>query len=267
MPARDREEACARLEGREEPAPPSGGLGPVPEHPELAFVFSDGAVPAAAGAELYREEGAFRAAVEECCALLGPERGDELRRLVTGSGSDGEALSAAPARAARFACQYALARLWMSWGVEPAAVLGHGAGEHAAACIAGALPLPAALAALQSPAGGPRPAEIRRTSEEGARRGAPRIACVSGPAGLRHLLEEPARVLLEVGCASGLARRAAGARVVEGLRPPHEAGGSSAAGPTRRAGRSSSCAPSGGSGSTASRSTGRRSTPGSAGCG
>ncbi len=42
---------------------------------------------------------------------------------------------------ALFALEYALARTWQAWGIEPAAVLGHSAGEYAAACIAGVFSL------------------------------------------------------------------------------------------------------------------------------
>ncbi|MCH2094784.1 MAG: SDR family NAD(P)-dependent oxidoreductase [Rhodobacteraceae bacterium] len=35
--------------------------------------------------------------------------------------------------------EYALAQLWMSWGIEPAALTGHSMGENTAACVAGVI--------------------------------------------------------------------------------------------------------------------------------
>ncbi|MFY0597547.1 MAG: SDR family NAD(P)-dependent oxidoreductase [Cognatishimia sp.] len=36
-------------------------------------------------------------------------------------------------------CEHALAQLWMSWGVKPAALVGHSMGENTAACLAGVM--------------------------------------------------------------------------------------------------------------------------------
>src|SRR5690554_2797715 len=42
-------------------------------------------------------------------------------------------------RSAILITEVALARLWMSWGIKPTALIGHSMGENTAACIAGVL--------------------------------------------------------------------------------------------------------------------------------
>ena len=42
---------------------------------------------------------------------------------------------------ALFAFEYALAQTWLSWSIEPHAVLGHSVGEYVAACLAGVFSL------------------------------------------------------------------------------------------------------------------------------
>ena len=44
-----------------------------------------------------------------------------------------------------FVIEYALAQLWMSWGIQPAAMIGHSLGEYVAACVAGVFSLDDAL--------------------------------------------------------------------------------------------------------------------------
>ncbi len=81
--------------------------------------------------------------------LLLPLLGRDLRDLLFGSGSGEAAEELARTeftQPALFAVEYALARLWMAWGVRPAAMLGHSIGEYVAACLAGVFSLADALA-------------------------------------------------------------------------------------------------------------------------
>ena len=113
----------------------------------VAFLFpGQGAQHAGMGAELHRHEPVFREVIDECAALLLPELGRDLRELLVPLPERRDAAGAeleqtALTQPALFAVEMALARLWISWGVEPNALIGHSIGEYAAACLAGVLTL------------------------------------------------------------------------------------------------------------------------------
>ncbi|SCL28940.1 type I polyketide synthase [Micromonospora inyonensis] len=116
--------------------------------PRVAFLFSgQGSQYAGMGAQLYAEEPAFAAVVDECAELLRPELGLDLRDLILGRDpAAGEKLTETRyTQPALFVVEYALALLWQSTGVRPAAMVGHSIGEYAAATVAGVFTLPDAL--------------------------------------------------------------------------------------------------------------------------
>ncbi|HEU4885053.1 MAG TPA: beta-ketoacyl synthase N-terminal-like domain-containing protein [Longimicrobium sp.] len=141
-------------------------------HRSVAFLFpgvGDQYPQMARG--LYDAEPAFRAEVDRCAEILRARIGIDIREVIfpgdapaetpAGQGIDLKAMlgrteSATPeterlnrtelAQPAVFVIEYALAKLLMSWGIVPEAVIGHSLGEYAAACIAGIFSLEDALA-------------------------------------------------------------------------------------------------------------------------
>ncbi|MGA5820362.1 type I polyketide synthase [Kitasatospora sp. NPDC094028] len=91
---------------------------------------------------LYETQPTFRRVLDTCDELLRPVLERPLLSVIhpedPGSGTVDENTYSQPAL---FAVEYALAQLWRSWGVEPAAVLGHSFGEYVAACVAGMMSL------------------------------------------------------------------------------------------------------------------------------
>ncbi|MEP7010522.1 MAG: amino acid adenylation domain-containing protein [Acidobacteriota bacterium] len=111
----------------------------------VAFLFpGQGTQHVGMARGLYEAEPTFRAEIDRCCEVLGAD----LRSLILGHGDDAAVRleRTANAQPALFVVEYALARLWMEWGIEPAAMLGHSIGEYVAACLAGVLSLEDALA-------------------------------------------------------------------------------------------------------------------------
>jgi acyl transferase domain-containing protein/acyl carrier protein len=115
----------------------------------VAFLFpGQGAQYVQMGRGLYESEPYFRQQIDDCCAKLLPLLGVDLRTLLypDSAPQDLEALNqTALAQPALFVVEYALAQLWMKWGVKPVALMGHSIGEYVAACLAGVFSLDDAL--------------------------------------------------------------------------------------------------------------------------
>ena len=121
------------------------------KEPPVVFMFpGQGAQYAGMGAELYRSEPVFRAEVDRCAELLQPVLEADLRTLLfPAEGAEKEAgdllLQTRFTQPALFTIEYALAKLWMSWGIRPASMIGHSVGEYVAGCLAGVFSLEDAL--------------------------------------------------------------------------------------------------------------------------
>ena len=117
------------------------------ETPEVAFLLpGQGVQYPGMGLGLYRAEPVFRTAVDCCAELFAPELSVDLRELL--GADEGRLAQNRYTQPALFTVEYALAELWSSWGLRPAALLGHSLGELTAACLAGVFSLEDAVRAV-----------------------------------------------------------------------------------------------------------------------
>ena len=117
----------------------------------VVFMFSgQGSQYVNMGLDLYQAEDEFRKQVDLCSEILNPALGVDLRNVIyPDEAKQGDAAQLLDqtfiTQAAMFVIDYALARLWMRWGVRPRAMIGHSIGEYVAACLAGVFTLEDAL--------------------------------------------------------------------------------------------------------------------------
>lgn len=126
----------------------------------IAFVFNGiGTRWNGEGSTLYKTQAVFKATVDTCSSLF--DRSLNIRGAFE-SGDRIDADDLVKAHAIHFTLQLALAELWKSWAVSPHAVIGHSMGEITAACVAGHIKLPDAVALVSE-----RSSQIQRYCNEG----------------------------------------------------------------------------------------------------
>ncbi|WP_449417839.1 SDR family NAD(P)-dependent oxidoreductase [Phormidium nigroviride] len=140
--------------------------------PPVAFIFTGlGTQYVNMGWELYQVEPTFKETVDRCCQFLKPLLGLDLRDVMYRDRNDpkttypsgfdlrkmlgrGEQQADETTQKlnqthltqpAIFVIEYALAQLWISWGIHPVATIGYSIGEYVAATIAEVLSLEDAL--------------------------------------------------------------------------------------------------------------------------
>ncbi|MGB6152927.1 MAG: amino acid adenylation domain-containing protein [Pricia sp.] len=127
---------------------------------ETVFLFpGQGAQYVQMGRALYDQEAVFRNAVDECADILKGHLDADIREIIfpdiDGTANQGNEKVAAQAavklrdtrftQPALFVIEYAMAQLWMAWGITPTSLCGHSLGEFVAAHLAGVFSLPDAL--------------------------------------------------------------------------------------------------------------------------
>ncbi len=105
-----------------------------------AFLFSgQGSQYSGMLRSLYQTSPPFKIVFDECCELFNVLLPKPLESVVWANTSSADAAlihATGYTQPALFTIEYALAKLWISWGVNPDYLIGHSIGEIAAYCVA-----------------------------------------------------------------------------------------------------------------------------------
>jgi acyl transferase domain-containing protein/acyl carrier protein len=107
----------------------------------VVFLFSgQGSQYENMGLGLYRTEPVFRECIDRCAEILKQHLKLDLRELLFPEDEQKQSAEQLKqtqfAQPALFSVEYALAKLWLSWGIKPKAMIGHSIGEYVAASLA-----------------------------------------------------------------------------------------------------------------------------------
>ncbi|HTE24870.1 amino acid adenylation domain-containing protein [Flavitalea sp.] len=120
----------------------------------VAFVFpGQGSQFVNMGKELYQHEPIFREAVDECAYLLYEFMSEDIRTILFDDTTIKKVHHINNTRytqPAMFIFEYALAKLWMNWGIKPSAFIGHSIGEFVAAHLSGIFSLGDAIRLIEA---------------------------------------------------------------------------------------------------------------------